>query len=159
MSKEREALQKIQIITHYLPKTDEMPMGYYEIQRIATEALQSESEELDKALPESFKNEPVLTILSNALRHLDEEQLMNLLTMISQRIPNYKAWAKPQSESEWISVETDLPKIAGKYLCVTAKNWVTVLYFDTKYKFHLDSEFVTHWMCLPQAPSIKTPKI
>ena len=84
--------------------------GYYgnfeELIHIAEKAINSyKEEELDKVLPESFKNEPVLTILSNALRHLNEEQLQNLLTMISQRIPNYKAWAKPNKEERMYSEE------------------------------------------------------
>jgi hypothetical protein len=51
----------------------------------------------DFKLPESFNSEPVLVILTNALKYLNNEQLKNLLTMISQRIPNSKEWTNPES--------------------------------------------------------------
>jgi len=39
----------------------------------------------DDLLPESFKNEKVLVILTNSLRHLNAEQLAHLLKSITQR--------------------------------------------------------------------------
>ncbi|MEI6186951.1 MAG: hypothetical protein WCP46_00415 [Alphaproteobacteria bacterium] len=83
-----------------LKKIVEVTLDQSTANKIATEALQSESEGewINKALPESFKNEPVLTILSNALRHLDEEQLKTLLEMITQRIP--KSESRMYSEEE-----------------------------------------------------------
>lgn len=39
------ALKKIQILTHYYPKNTELPMAYYEISRLATEAINSFQEQ------------------------------------------------------------------------------------------------------------------
>ena len=43
-NKYKEALEKIQLLTHYYPKKSNLEDTYYEIARIATEAFQSESE-------------------------------------------------------------------------------------------------------------------
>ena len=73
------------------------------------------------------------------------------------------AYSALQSESEWISVEDDKP-IVDKDLLIW-DGFARIRGFMDKDGFFHSNDYksidisITHWMYLPNPPSIKTPKI
>lgn len=71
--------------------------------------------------------------------------------------------------SEWISVDDRLPEENGRYLvCVnvshlafTSLTIIVVMEYGKNHGFYLqnETETVTHWMPLPEAPKIKNTEI
>lgn len=57
-----------------------------------------------------------------------------------------------QSVSEWISVKDKLPEDDGHYMCALT---FEIIVINTWYegKWVADSEYVTHWMPLPEPPT------
>ena len=119
--------------------TDEMRLEIMNAQIAATEALQSESEgKTDKGWVALFSSE--------------EEWV------------KYLQWRK-ESESEWISVEDSRkPKDAERvllYIDYVGGIQVTGYLLNGVWNLpnFIRDKIPTHWMPLPQSPSIKTPKI
>jgi hypothetical protein len=65
---------------------------------------------------------------------------------------------QPHSYPNWISVDEELPKVDGRYIIADKYGGVEQMNFDAESKYWWlrgtgkMSDFVTHWMSLPQPP-------
>ena len=111
----------------------------------------------------SKEREALQKILNSATPRSDNELFTWYATI------RHLATEALQSESEWISVEDRLPESNGHYLIWDYGNDIALFHYG-KWKTTDKQERgvlsdlratinPTHWMYLPQEPSIKTPKI
>ena len=100
-----------------------------------------------------------------------KEALQKIIEVtLDQSTANKIATEALQSESEWISVEDSLPEDSVDVLMCYWIGTVPIIYIGFvagdynawhfgEHGENVGHTIITHWMPLPQTPSIKTPKI